>query len=610
MSTWKRWIFILWLTGNLLNAQSVDYRFAWLSDLHIGSTTASSDLRQIVVDINNQPKIDWVIVSGDISEMDVGDNLTLARQILDSLQVPYAIIPGNHDTRWSDSGGRRFIKLWGSDKFHRTIGNLHFIGFDQGPLVRMGAGFISPSTLQWLHKVLKDSVNREDPLIFITHYPMDESVSNYDDFLKVLDGYNVQAILSGHVHANSATLQNNLLQITSRSILRSSDTDGGYNCITINDDTVRFFERNPLTGKEKLWYQFIIQKSPYHFLEQTGKDVTSGIGKVIPLWTFETGTLVTGSPVNDGHLVFIGDANGNLYALNIKTGKIKWCWVGSAPLLNSVAVHDKRVVFGSTDSNWYCLSTEKGESIWRFKTAAPIIAEPMIFDNIVLAGGSDGIFRAIELATGRLIWQNSDIQGHLESKPVVYNDMVIFGTWANKLYALDRQNGKTVWEWHDSRPGALYSPAACLPAILGNSIFIVAPDRYLSCIAAESGQTRWRSNRYRVRESLGQDSLLIFIKCMQDTVAALKPTDKGFTTVWQSPVGFGYDLAAACLVTRANRLYFGTQNGWIYCLDRNSGKLLWRYRLGKGLVNQILPISRREIIVSTQDGIIAHLRSR
>ena len=98
--------FILTVNGN-------DMKFAWLTDTHIGSEGSIQDLSLAVEDVNLLSDIDFVIVSGDISEMDIDNNLDTAKVILDRLNVKYHIIPGNHDTKWSSSGCTKFKKDMG-----------------------------------------------------------------------------------------------------------------------------------------------------------------------------------------------------------------------------------------------------------------------------------------------------------------------------------------------------------------------------------------------------------------------------------------------------------------------------------------------------------------
>src|SRR5687768_3010645 len=94
-----------------------ELKFVHLSDTHIGSSTGAEDLRRTVKDINENPAIQFVVISGDITEFGSDDEIKLAKQILDSLNKPWHIIPGNHDSNWSESGSNTFKKIFGNETF-------------------------------------------------------------------------------------------------------------------------------------------------------------------------------------------------------------------------------------------------------------------------------------------------------------------------------------------------------------------------------------------------------------------------------------------------------------------------------------------------------------
>src|SRR5215211_3639395 len=121
LSVMKHFLFVVLLivSGAVGKAQIKPFRFAFISDTHIGSPNglAEEDLRRTVRDINAMNDIAFVVITGDITELGTDEELRMAKQILDSLDVPYYIIPGNHDTGWSESGGYGFTKTFRSDKF-------------------------------------------------------------------------------------------------------------------------------------------------------------------------------------------------------------------------------------------------------------------------------------------------------------------------------------------------------------------------------------------------------------------------------------------------------------------------------------------------------------
>ncbi|MDR2275303.1 MAG: metallophosphoesterase, partial [Sphingobacterium sp.] len=61
------------------------FKFAHVTDTHVGGATGEEDLRRTVKDLNTLKDIDFVILSGDITEFGADQELKLAKRILDSL---------------------------------------------------------------------------------------------------------------------------------------------------------------------------------------------------------------------------------------------------------------------------------------------------------------------------------------------------------------------------------------------------------------------------------------------------------------------------------------------------------------------------------------------
>lgn len=99
--------------------------------------------------------IAFVVLTGDITELGTNEELELAKQILDSLNIPWYIIPGNHDTGWSESGGDMFTTVFGYDKFSFEYNGIRFLGCASGPYVRMSDGHVPRSAVNWLDAELK-----------------------------------------------------------------------------------------------------------------------------------------------------------------------------------------------------------------------------------------------------------------------------------------------------------------------------------------------------------------------------------------------------------------------------------------------------------------------
>jgi len=127
-------------------AQNSRFFFAWLSDTHVGSSTGADDLRSSVRDLNTMDSVSFVLLSGDITELGWNAEFDTAKKILDELKKPYHIIPGNHDTKWSESGCTNFSQVFGSDRFDFEYAGFKFIGLQEALLCEWATAILLPKT--------------------------------------------------------------------------------------------------------------------------------------------------------------------------------------------------------------------------------------------------------------------------------------------------------------------------------------------------------------------------------------------------------------------------------------------------------------------------------
>jgi outer membrane protein assembly factor BamB len=172
------------------------------------------------------------------------------------------------------------------------------------------------------------------------------------------------------------------------------------------------------------------------------------------------------------------------------------------------------------------------------------------------------------------------------------------------LYALNAKDGSLAWKWSNGNSGILYSPAACWPVASHGKVFVVAPDRFMTAIDAETGKTIWRSKRYQVRECVGisQDGQRIYARCMVDTVVAFSSAASLQSPEWTSACGYGYDIDPSMPVEKDNQVMFGTKNGFVYGLDAKSGKTMWIHRIGVSVVNTPAVVDNHRVLVTDLDG--------
>ena len=63
-------------------AYSQTFKYAFVTDTHVGTATGEEDLRRTVADINQQNDLDFILVTGDITEMGTKLEIQLAKEVL------------------------------------------------------------------------------------------------------------------------------------------------------------------------------------------------------------------------------------------------------------------------------------------------------------------------------------------------------------------------------------------------------------------------------------------------------------------------------------------------------------------------------------------------
>ena len=594
--------------------QQKPLRFVLFTDTHLAdNTTGAQDLRLAVSDVNAHNNIDFVLVSGDITDLNIDNHLQTAKQILDSLDVPYYIIPGNHDTKWSGSAGANFRALWGDDKFSFTAGGYKFIGFHQGPVLRMDDGHIPREVLSWLENELQNA-GADQPVILVMHYPLDSSIDNWILCVNIIRDYNIKAIIHGHGHRNRLRYCQGIPGFMGRSTLRARELKGGYTIFTLRNDSLIALERTTGGPDVNIWAadqmakKHAVRSVPDSLRPSFGMNDSYPQAKLS--WLFQSGNLMTASPTLDGTRVFAGDVSGTMYSISALDGAVIWKYQGAGAIYGTAAVCNNNLVFTAADSMIYCLNAETGTENWKVITGNALVSVPVIENDIVYVGASDGIFRAIDLRHGEIIWEYPDVGSFVETKPLIYQNKIYFGAWDGYLYALNQGNGELEWKWHTGKNSPLYSPAACWPVAADGKIFVATPDRYLSAIRVVDGQTIWRDNHWKFRETVGVsgNGQLVFGRSMTDSVVAFAANVGKPKIIWAEDFGYGYDIAPSMPVEKDGTLFWGTKNGLIIAADAVSGELKWKYKFENYLINTVTPVSAGQVLFSNIDGNIGLLR--
>lgn len=634
------------------------FSFALLTDTHISTSNPRpmEDLQRSIADINQNPNIEFVVVTGDLTENGDRASIEAIKSALDQLRVPYYAASGNHETTWSESGVMDFTRVFGDSRFAFSHNGMYFIGFNSGPVIRMADGHVAPQDIAWLKHNL-DSVSKagDAPIFVFTHYPLKNGdVDNWYDVTDVLRQHNVQCIMGGHYHRNLLFDCDGIADVLNRSNLRDKDGTNGYSIISITD-SIRFYERvlspigetpsnSPKGASYTIghWLSLPFGKKEYGASDESLRpdfSVNKQYKNVRRQWHKALKGGIYSTPVTDGNSLFIGDDIGCMYALDLRSGKTLWTFPTGMRIVGSPAVSDGVVVFGSANYNIYGLDAKTGKELWHITTAQAVMGAATIHEGVAYIGGGDGRMFAIDIHTGKVKWSFDELKNYVLTRPLVYRDKLYFGCWDTHLYALSLADGSLAWKWNNGKGNPKLSPASVWPVAADGKIFITAPDRYFTCLDAETGAVVWRTNQYKVRETVGisEDGKTVYSKCMWDTIVAL-PThyplsisEASNSSFGERPIGetpsnspqgasnppsprwvthadFGYEHNPAMPLEKDGTLWVSTKNGLLLGMDAQTGKVLFRHKIGNSILNTPLPLSGTECIFTSSEGTITYIK--
>lgn len=605
-------LFLIFILSVLFSGAQT-FKFAHVTDTHVGGSTGAEDLQQTVDDINRQSDLDFVILSGDVTEFGSEKELLEAKSILSKLKIPVYVTPGNHDSKWSESGNNDFVRIFGSEYFSFEKNGFLFIGTASGPNMRMAPGLVPREQLIYLESKLKSMKDPAQPIIFINHYPLDESLSNWYEVIDLLKTRNIQVSLLGHGHANKLFNFEGIPGVMARSNLRAKNEVSGYNIVTVTRDTMYYAERIPEQKTLPVWCKIPLGTRDFSNEKKRWLRPDFTVNQKFPQvrakWTFQDKSDIGTGVSMSRKIGIFTNTSGEIIAIQNNSGKIRWRFQTSGKIYSTPAISGNRVVCASTDGNIYCLNLKTGKPAWKFETNKPIVASPAIQDELVYIGSSEGIFRAIDLLSGALKWQFNGVKNFVESMPLVYGNAVFFGSWGNTFYALDKTSGKLLWK-REKYENRMLSPAAVWPVAANGKVFIVAPDRHITALDALTGREIWDSGKYSCRESIGvpADGNMVYIKNMNEGhVMAFDTRANMQNLVWDCDAELGYEIGPSPITENEGLVFVPTCNGLIVAISKTTHKIVWKYKLSNCLINGVTPLNSNQILVTSLDGKVACL---
>ena len=312
-----------------------------------------------------------------------------------------------------------------------------------------------------------------------------------------------------------------------------------------------------------------------------------------PSWTYKATGPIWASPIADGGIVFVGDSDGTLHAVDAANGKAKWTFRASGGIFGASALRGDAIFFAADDGFTYKLNRNTGVQIWRvsigggdIKRLLPSMeaadwdargAAPAFYGDVIYIGSADGVLHALDIGTGKPLW-HFKTSGKIRAAALATESTVYVGSFDHSIYALDRKTGKELWHFDTG------SPVTTAPALAGDKVVTGTRDQAtLYALDAKDGRPVWEVYYWLswVESTPTLVNGMLYIGSSDSRrVRAIDSADGhvlwatqvwGWT--WGTPLVVGDTVYYA---TGGTAKYFITQQASLGALERKTGTLKWR----------------------------------
>lgn len=208
--------------------------------------------------------------------------------------------------------------------------------------------------------------------------------------------------------------------------------------------------------------------------------------------------LFSGALAYANQVLYFGQGNGALSALDAQNGRVLWQIDAAGPIRGAPVVVGDRVIVMTIDNRAAAYATADGQLLWQhrgFDEAASVFggASAAIAAPWALIPYTSGELYALRLGDGQTSWSDSlataravsGISGlaAIGSYPVVDQDIVFVSSLSGRMLAIDLETGARVWE----RSVGGENP----PWLAGEMLFTITVSQQLVGLSRANGQVRW-----------------------------------------------------------------------------------------------------------------------
>jgi outer membrane protein assembly factor BamB len=233
--------------------------------------------------------------------------------------------------------------------------------------------------------------------------------------------------------------------------------------------------------------------------------------------------------------VIVGSTNGSMWKFDSDGGVIWNVELGYGEIQGGISLLDDGSILFTTNTGWLAKLNEDGGVVWDYHSGATAPGGPAVGDNgTIYMSNHNGQVHAIN-QNGGVVWVANVTNWTMSASPALGEDGLYVGDWGGRFHKID-YNGGGVW----GIPLASGGISGVAAIDCDGNVYIGSRDNNLYSVKAEDGSVNW-----------------VFSTCGE--IGSNSP-----------------------VLDSVGHIYCGAYCGHFYCLDKESGGLIWDKNLDIG----------------------------
>lgn len=225
--------------------------------------------------------------------------------------------------------------------------------------------------------------------------------------------------------------------------------------------------------------------------------------KELIVWKFRTDSAIHATPIIDDSILYIGSTNAIFYAINIKNGKEVWHFTADYSINSRATINNNLVIFES-GFKLYALDKKTGALKWSYvaSTSKPDMklgftdyhhSSPIVCKDKVYYGDGWGNLNGVDLKSGKLKFQYTikTDSAAIRTTPVIKDNIIYFGDWAGHVYAVSLTNKSLLWQYTLINRRPYYGMVTSDMVIHDTLLFFGSQHDVFSPLGLKKGKPAW-----------------------------------------------------------------------------------------------------------------------